>query len=190
MTRKYLVGVVLMLMVALGRNVPAQSQDWADPGDGFRQDGEHAMGQRLLAMLENDRIKAELGFTDEQTDRLRRIMVDTQKSTIRTRADMALRAIELRELLRSDKPDHEAVMNKVQEISKLRNEMMKGHVEALLATKAVLTPEQQKKIRGLIESGPRAESWRGRPWRQGGELPHGPGGVPERPHHPGEAPIQ
>lgn len=123
-------------------------------GPGFRGP-HHRMGSRLLAMLDNDRVKARLGLTDDQANRLHQIAVDSEKATVKTRADMKIRRIELRELLRADKPDQAAVMKKVDEISALRGQMMKEHISALLSAKSVLTPEQQKKIRSFMQH------WRG-----------------------------
>ena len=139
-------------------------------------------------MLENERVKTELGLTDQQTDRLRQIMVDAKKNTVKTRADVTVRGIELREMLRADKPDREAVMKKVQGISDLRGQIMKQHVESLLAAKTVLTPEQQKKMRAFLEH-------RGRPgMRHEGfrpPRPRAPEGPPEPPAPPpGEPPVQ
>lgn len=157
------------------------------PG-GFRMDrGEDRMGMRLMAMLDNDRVKAALGLTDQQSDKLRQILVDTEKSSVKTGADVRVREIELRELLRADKPDRDAVMKKVQEISDLRGQEMKLHMVALLSAKEVLTPEQQKKIRTFIESrrpglgqGDGEPMFRG---RMGGDR-RGPGRPPQPPTAP------
>ncbi len=110
------------------------------------------MGARVLAMLDNDHVKSALGLSDDQSSRLRQIVVDTQKSNITTGAEMRVRGIELRELLRADNPDRDAVMKKIDQISTLRTEMLKQDVDALLKAKTVLTPEQQKKIRTFIEN--------------------------------------
>ncbi len=118
----------------------------SDFGNGRR------MGARLLAMLDSDHVKTALGLTDDQTSRLRQIVVDTQKSNITTGSEMAVRGIELRELLRADNPDRDSVMKKIDQISALRTEMLKQDVDALLKAKTVLTPEQQKKIRTFIEN--------------------------------------
>lgn len=188
MRRWGIVGFVLVLgMVGIGSALWAQEEGgW---GHGFRDRGEGRVGERLLAMLESDRVKAALGLTDQQSDRFRQITVEAEKATVKTRAEMAVRGIELRELLRADKPDREVVMKKVQEISDLRRDMMRQHVDALLAAKTVLTPEQQKKIRALIAS-------RRAGFGRGGFRPHGPGAPgrpgapPEPPHNPDEPSVQ
>lgn len=189
MKRGYATGMALILAL-LGPSLGAHAQEVGglDPGFGRFGGGErHRMGSMVLAFLENDRVKSELGLTDQQTARLRQIVVDTEKTTVKTRADMAVQGIELRELLRADKPDEDAVMKKVQQISELHAQIMKHHVEALLAAKSILTPEQQKKIRGFIEgrgAGPWMERFRG--MRRGGEprppRPPEPPRTPPMPH--------
>jgi Spy/CpxP family protein refolding chaperone len=113
--------------------------------------GEREMFRRAMALLDNDRVKAALGLTDEQTSGLRSLAVETEKATVRIQADIEVKGIELRELLRADNPDHDAVVKKAEEISALRGDLTKQHIEALLKAKSILTPEQQKKIRTFIE---------------------------------------
>jgi Spy/CpxP family protein refolding chaperone len=171
----------------------------AVPGWGFAQGswegdyrgrGRDAMGWRFTAILDNEQIRAALNLADPQVDRLRQILVETRKSAVKSRAEMAVRRIELRELLRADTPDREAVMKKVQEISSLRAELMKQHVEALLAAKSVLTPEQQKKFRTYMERWRGAGRWRGRL----GRFRPGASERPERPpaprRDPDEPPVE
>lgn len=161
------------------------------PGQGMGRGGEDRMGGRLLAMLENDRIKSALGLTDQQTDHLRHIVVETEKTSVKDRAEIEIHGIELRELLRADNSDRDAVMKKVQEISSLRGEMMQQHIAALLDAKAVLTPEQQKKIRTFMESrmetrgvgGPGNRMFSG-PRRGGPPTPPAPREHPDGPPNP------
>lgn len=199
MTKRIKVGVAVGAALILG-GLAVGAATWAQEAGHFQTggpDGEfrrggfaegrdfgggQRMGARLLAMLDNDRVKSELGLSDDQTNRLRQIVVQTQKSTIKTGADMAVRGIELRELLRADNPDRQAVMKKIDEISALRTEMMKRNMEALLSAKTVLTPEQQKKIRSFIEgrraAGPLRNQFFGR------RVPPAAGGEGFRPHPP------
>lgn len=161
------------------------------PGQGMEMGGEGRMGGRLLAMLDNDRIKSALGLTDQQTDRLRHIMVETEKASVKNRAEIEVDGIELRELLRADNSDRDAVMKKVQEISSLHGEMMQQHIAALLDAKAVLTPEQQKKIRTFMENHMENRSLGGfgnrmfsGPRRGGPPTPPPPGEHPDGPPNP------
>lgn len=108
---------------------------------------------RLLAALDDPRVRTMLSLTDQQADSLRKIIVGTETFTIKTGADIAVDSIDLRELLRADKPDRAAVMSKGDQISKATSQLINHYLDAMLAAKAVLTPEQQKMIRAYIERG-------------------------------------
>jgi Spy/CpxP family protein refolding chaperone len=184
--KRWVLAGIAVLLGALALHVLGRAQGEEGGGAWGRQ--EQGMGPRLLAMLENDRVRTELGITDQQAERLRQIAVDTEKFTVKTRAEIAVRNMELRELLRADKPEREAVMNKVQEISDLRGQIMKQHIESLLATKTVLTPEQQRKMRARLEHRGRPGAWRER-FRP--QAPGAPAGPPEPPAPPPvEPPVE
>ena len=108
---------------------------------------------RLLAALDDTRVRTMLGLSDQQAESLRKIVVDTEIFTIKTGAVIAVDTIDLRELLRSDKPDRAVVMSKGDEISKSTSQLINRYLDAMLAAKALLTPEQQKMIRAYLESG-------------------------------------
>jgi len=151
---------------------------------GWERGGRHGFGggEHLLRMAENPRVRQYLGLTDEQVGRLHKIGVDAQKASVQTGADMQLRHIELRELLRADNPDHDAIMKKLDEVNALRGKMEKQRVETMLQARGVLTPEQLKKIKTFWEN-------RG----AGGGMQRGPmmerrGGMGHPPGHPGMAP--
>jgi Spy/CpxP family protein refolding chaperone len=193
MKRIAMVGFTVMLAVlALGTMQPAAGQGEGSPHPRMAGPGHGA--ERLLAMLEIPRVRQLLGLTDDQASRLRQITVDTEKAAIKTKADLAVRGIELRELLLADNPDGDTVMKKVQEISDLTTQLMKLHVQALLSAKTVLTPEQQKKIREL------SANWRlgqegmhpGHPGMQGGpgRPPMPPRPATQPPAHPMEPPVE
>lgn len=156
------IAVAVLSISALGRTQERGDGNWGrGPGRGPGLE----MGSRMLAMLENDRVKAELNLTDQQVTRLHQMAIEGEKASIKTQAEMRVRGLELRELLRADQPEREAVMKKVQEISDLRGQMMRQHVESLLAAKTVLTPEQQQRFRAL-------RSRRGHPGPGGGWMGH------------------
>jgi Heavy-metal resistance len=121
-----------------------------------RLDGMRQRVSRLLAALDDTRVRTMLGLTDQQADSLRKIIVDAETFTIKTRADIEVDSIELRELLRTDKPDRSMVMSKGDEISKAAAQLIDQYLDAILAAKAILTPEQQKMIRTYMERSARS----------------------------------
>jgi len=174
-------------------------------GPGGRRGGWQRGGHRgfgggggLMRMAENPRVRQYLGLTDEQVGRLHTISVDAQKASVQTRADVELRHIELRELLRADNHDQNAIMQKLDEVNALRGKMEKQRVQTMLSARSVLTPEQIKKVKTFMENrgaggGPEREHGterRGGPGRPPGH-PGGPGGAPGGPTpKPQEPPVQ
>jgi Spy/CpxP family protein refolding chaperone len=124
-------------------------------------------------------------------ERLRQITVEAEKANVRTRAEIAVRRIEVREALRAEKPDRDQILQKVREISELRGQLMKADVEAILAAKAVLTPAQQRKLLYFLESRQAKEAVGE---EENGRRPQpsaAPAPAPQAiPIHPGEPPVQ
>jgi Heavy-metal resistance len=108
---------------------------------------------RLLSALDDPRERKMLGLSDQQADSLHKIVVDTETFTITTGANMAVDTIQLRELLRADKPDKAAVKSKGDEISKDTSALINHYLDAILDAKSILTPQQQEMIRAYLESG-------------------------------------
>jgi Spy/CpxP family protein refolding chaperone len=191
MVKKGILASTLLVLSFLGLGVIAWGSSqgmwgnrWGDPQDLPRV-------ERLLGLLDSDRIRSYLRLEDSQVERLRQIVLETAKANVKIRAEIEVRSIELREALRGDKADRDEILKKVQEISDLRGEMMKHNVEAILAAKAVLSPEQRRRLFSLIENlregGPVGEEGRG---MRAKPLPRPE--VPPRatPLHPGEPPVE
>jgi len=171
-----------------------ERRGWQRGGRGF------GGGAGLLRLADNPRVREELKLTDDQVSRLHSLAVESEKTSIRTRADLQLRELELRELLRADNPNREAILSKVQEISDLRGQTAKQHMETMLSARSVLTPEQLKKVRSFMENrgrggpgGPERERMmehRGAQGRPSGRPAGGPGAPPNPPAHPTYPPTQ
>jgi len=108
---------------------------------------------KLLAALDDPRVRTMLGITDQQADSLHKLVLDTETFTITTVAAIAVDSLELRELLRPDKPDRAAVMGKGNEISKSTSDLISRYLDAMLTAKQILTPEQQRMIENYMENG-------------------------------------
>lgn len=109
-------------------------------------------GGGLARLAENPRVRTALGLSDEQVARLHGIGVEAEKGSVQNRADMQLRRIELRELMRADNPNHDAIMQKLDEVNALQGKMAKQRVETMLSAKSVLTADQQKKLKTFMEN--------------------------------------
>ncbi len=127
-------------------------------------------------------------MSDEQVAKLHSIGTDAEKASIQNRADMQLRRIELRELMRADNPDQSAIMAKMDQINALQGKMEKARVQTMLSARGVLTADQLKKLKTMRENhgGPGGPGggrmMHGGPHRPGG--PGGPGGAAPKPQEP------
>ena len=60
-------------------------------GNSMRERRDHLGVERLLALLDSDRIRIYLGLADPQVERLRQIAVETEKANVKTRAEIEVR---------------------------------------------------------------------------------------------------
>jgi len=146
---------------------------------GMRGRGRGRGGEFSLARLvQNPAMREKLGITAEQADKIQRQTSDFQKAQIRSRADMQVKRLELRDLMRGDAPDRAAIDKKIDEIGAARLTQSKAETHYRLDMRASLTPEQRQKLREMMQQG------RGR-GGQGGGRPGGPGGPPRGPRGSG-----
>jgi Spy/CpxP family protein refolding chaperone len=120
------------------------------------------------------RIQQQVGLTDAQVTQLKKLWGDQRKLAIRRRADMSIARMEMEELLDGPSVDEKALNAKVKELSDLQVAALRSRVDAQLALRKVVTPEQQQKLRGLLRERPR-HGREGPPPR--GERRPGPGGA-------------
>jgi Spy/CpxP family protein refolding chaperone len=115
--------------------------------DGQMMGAEHHMSKHLMG----------LDLDEQQKTLIGEIKSRMMKDNIRRTADMRIVHIELRDLLSQDPVDMKAVETKVKQSEMMRTEMHLSHIKAMEDIKTKLTPEQRKKFREMIESGPMME---------------------------------
>lgn len=121
----------------------------------------------LARLAENPAARERLGITAEQAAKIRQETSDFRKGAIRGRAELQVKRLELRDLLRAETPDRAAIDKKLDEISAARLAQSKAQVHYRLAMREILTPEQRQKLRQMREES------RHRGGREGGP-PRGP----------------
>ena len=98
-----------------------------------------------------ERHAEELGLSDEQKAQFKEIWSSHHKDMIRTRADIEIAQVELKELLTKDSPEFDRAKKKVSQISKMRGEIAQERLEALQKARKVLAAEQIEKLKSLKE---------------------------------------
>jgi Spy/CpxP family protein refolding chaperone len=95
------------------------------------------------------RIKVDLGLTDEQVGRLRALKAEQRKAAVRQRADLAVARLELEEMLGAATVDEKALAAKIKAVSDMQAAAMKARLEARLAVRKVLSAEQFSKLQAM-----------------------------------------
>ena len=101
----------------------------------------HRGGARKMHMR-----MAQLDLTDAQRDKLHALHESNARKAVQRRADLKLAQMDLRKLMRADKPEQTALNAQVDRIAKLRADGVKAAIDTRLQARTVLTPEQWKKL--------------------------------------------
>ncbi len=110
-------------------------------GYGMMMGGDHPMWKFLTG----------LGLDDKQKDAIKALHSKTMKDMIKRMADMQIAGLELRDLLDKDPVDMKAVEAAVKKNEPLRTEMFLAHIKAFEEMKSILTPDQRKKLKEMME---------------------------------------
>jgi Spy/CpxP family protein refolding chaperone len=94
-------------------------------------------------------LKQQLGLSDQQAAELQRLRSEEQKQAIRRQADLAVARMELQEALAAKPVDEKLVAAKTKAVADLQTAALQARVNAQLAVRKVLTPEQQEKLQQL-----------------------------------------
>jgi Spy/CpxP family protein refolding chaperone len=120
---------------------------WADSGGHGRST--HPDPSRFVWHLL--KAKESLGLTDEQTARLQTLGIASKKDAVKRAAEVELAEIDVHQLLHGQ--DKQAagdeIDNAVKKLYALKAERRLASIKAFGELRAVLTPEQQKKMREL-----------------------------------------
>jgi len=97
---------------------------------------------------------AALDLSDAQREKLRDLHEAHARKAVQRRADMQLAGLDLHKLMRAEKVDVGAVNAQIDRIARLRADGMKAAFETHMQARALLTPEQLKKLRSGPAHGP------------------------------------
>lgn len=107
--------------------------------------GRHGRGNWVKRMTEK------LELTDEQVKKIKSVLTDARKKRIGLRADARVAGIELRELVSQEAADKAKINAKVDDVTKIRGDLLRARTDAVLAVRDVLTAEQIAKADGMLK---------------------------------------
>ena len=112
--------------------------------------------------------KANLDLTDAQREKMRDLHEAAMRKNIQRKADLEIARMDLHKLMRADAPSAQSVNTQIDKIAKMRADAEKAHFDTFLQARALLTPEQLKKLKEPPAPG----------GGKGMKMNHGPG-IPE-----------
>src|SRR5262249_18258678 len=108
--------------------------------------GRRMMMRRGMAMR-----LAALDLTEAQKTRLRDLHEAAARKSVQRRADLQLARMDLHQLMRAESPSASAVNAQIDKLARLQSAGMKARFDTFMQARAVLTPEQLKKLRSPME---------------------------------------
>ena len=96
----------------------------------------------------------ELKLTDDQIKRLKDIRDAFSKKSVKQRAEMKIRRIDLKRALDAEKIDLADVEKKIREVSNMRVDLRIARLKAIQEGKSVLNAEQQKQLSKIARKRP------------------------------------
>lgn len=146
MKAKWMVWVAVLALGLPAAAVTARAQDRheAPPPSAPGGPGMRGMGRGGAARAE---LRKQLNLTEAQQDKLADIRDRSARAAIPIQGDLRIAALDLRKLVRADKPDARAIDAQIDKIAGLRAKLQKSRMAGMLEARSVLTPEQQKLLR-------------------------------------------
>jgi len=118
-------------------------------GSAFAQPRES--GKKMTGMGHFQMMSSKLKLTDEQKSDIQKIKFGVMQKAIDIRAKLAHARLDYEELASADNPDESAISDKIDEMSKLQTDLHKNLLDAWFAVNKILTPDQQKIWKKVLE---------------------------------------
>jgi Spy/CpxP family protein refolding chaperone len=131
----------------------------------------------LNRIINNPDLREKIGVTPEQAAKIHQQETDFQKAGVMNRAKLQVAHMELNQLMSADKPDRAAIDKKLADISVAQLGQEQTRVHHQLDMKTALTPDQEAKLKTLMQQR-----------RPGMGGPGGPNGGPGRGGRGGRGP--
>jgi Spy/CpxP family protein refolding chaperone len=109
----------------------------------------HGMGTEARSFRHMERLVQRIGLSDEQRTQVRPLLLNYAKEAIRTRADIAVTRLEIRQQLSGSQPDLSKVKDMLQDIATREAQLRFDGITTLQDIRKLLTPEQQEQWRAL-----------------------------------------
>jgi Spy/CpxP family protein refolding chaperone len=152
MKRKVIITIIALTLIALGTGeIDAQRSRGRDDRRG---PGEHRYmrerpGSRGMFFGDPERMKQELGLSDQQIETIGKINLEYKKRFLEYREKLEPKWISLKKLLLEDEVNLKSVRSLLMEIAEIRVDIRMLRIEQRLDIEKVLTASQKTQFRNL-----------------------------------------
>lgn len=169
-TRRSFSAVVVMAVVAAVAAPALARRGPHGPG------GKHGMHHGFMRAELIGEVASELGISDDKLKQIKEMVYEANRKVVDLRADVQRARLELQHLMNADEPDKAKVLKLVEDLGRKETRVHKNRIELMLSVRALLTPEQRRRLSELMAA--RRGGWRtnGGPGRGAGRGPGGGGG--------------
>ena len=104
-----------------------------------------------MPMLNRAEMLKQLKLTDDQKSQIQKLRFDMMQKQIDLRAQLAHSRLDYEQLASADNPDQDAISSKIDQIDKAKVAMQKNKLAFWFDVNKVLTPDQQKVWKKVLE---------------------------------------
>ena len=154
--------ILLLVLVFCFSGASAQPMD---QGSGMQDDPPGQMNMKCDGMMHDGMMHGDmmerqhhmkmmltrLGLDEKQKAEVDRIMTAHMKDVIKKKADLDIANIDLKSIISKDPMDMKAAESKLKEIEAIKTAIFLAHLNVHQEIKSVLTPEQQTKMKNMME---------------------------------------
>ncbi|MCI5146821.1 MAG: periplasmic heavy metal sensor [Candidatus Electrothrix sp. AR3] len=149
------IGRGIMTLLIAASFIPAVAG--ACPGRGQRGQGCDLRGQKgpsrsMLHIWQNPQMVQDLGLSPDQVTKLKQADFSAQEKRLDLRTEMSKLKLEMNQAFAADVVDNKVVRELAGKIAAVKGKMSVKKVEARLAMRNLLTPDQVKKMKMIRQS--------------------------------------
>ncbi len=167
MSAKKTVVITMASLMIAGSGIAEQNKDRGEDrgergGKNRKEQTEHqkrrlkhhgGMSGGIDRLINNPKVREELGITDEQVERLKDVKAELSEQREDLIAEMKEARKEQMELMQADELDKKAIMTAINQSGKLRTKLDKLRVEGLFRVQDILTEEQLGEVKERMRKG-------------------------------------
>ncbi len=148
MKKKLVIAVALVMILAVAQAVSFACEGGSKKSKGHYGKSGNKVVTKAHMILKNE---DELGLSNEQTTKIKELMLKSKKDEIMQTAEIKTIALDIKSEMWKDAVDTEAINTLIDKKYETKKEKAKSSVAAYVELKNILTKEQKEKLKELYK---------------------------------------